>query len=437
MTSELPTRSTRPELVDRVSSVNSIRSVNSGFSSTYLPRPGSTPDVCLPLETIIDFGVLDEYVRNSSPRPYQGPENFSENFSETYESDVSELPQRYAFFCDGQTIRSPNLQNLVQADQSMNELFNNGLENKFATWWLDCIPTELEMRTIARAFSLHPLTTEDILTQEPREKVELFGHYYLVSFHAFDIETLQKASYYIVVFKDGVLSFHFTQSSHAATVRKRIRQQRAEYSSDWICYALIDDITDEFVPVIRRLEHSAEAIDDLITAGDSDFSSVLNNIGTCRRVVMALMRLLSPKADVLKSYSKRCEEKGYPIPTMYLIDIQDHLITMFQSLISYEKILSRCHSNYLAQLQVKSVQSGNQMTKLFSKLTLIGTAILPLHIISGLFGMNVRVPGEDGDSLAWFFGILGVMLAIISISLYFLKRWLDSVTRRRPNTWEV
>lgn len=36
------------------------------------------------------------------------------------------------------------------------------------------------------------------------------------------------------------------------------------------------------------------------------------------------------------------------------------------------------------------------------KLTVLGTIVLPLNIIGSLWGMNVKVPGQDIDNLDWF-----------------------------------
>ena len=38
---------------------------------------------------------------------------------------------------------------------------------------------------------------------------------------------------------------------------------------------------------------------------------------------------------------------------LYLSDIQDHITTSTQNLTHYEKILSRSHSNYLAQISIE------------------------------------------------------------------------------------
>lgn len=64
------------------------------------------------------------------------------------------------------------------------------------------------------------------------------------------------------------------------------------------------------------------------------------------------------KADVIKGFSKRCNEHWDVAPRseigLYLGDIQDHIVTMVANLVHVEKILSRGHSNYLAQISIKS-----------------------------------------------------------------------------------
>ncbi|KAK9368496.1 hypothetical protein V1509DRAFT_70691 [Lipomyces kononenkoae] len=347
---------------------------------------------------------------------------------------------RFSLFCSEseETIHAPQIGLLTGPGQTFAQLFDK--EN--GTWWLDCLdPTDAEMKMLAKAFGIHPLTTEDIRVQETREKVELFRSYYFVCFRTFEQnkvseEFLEPLNMYMVVFRDGILSFHFSPFLHTINVRRRIRQLRdyVTVSADWICYALIDDITDAFAPVIREIEREADGIEDSVfVARESDFGEILKRIGEARKKVMTLMRLLSGKADVIKMFAKRCNEQWDVAPKgeigLYLGDIQDHIITMYQNLSAQEKILSRSHANYLAQLQVESFHANNRVTNMLSKVTLLGTVLVPLNLITGLFGMNVRVPGVGGDNLNWFFGIVGVIFFIVILSFYFARRWLDNVNR--------
>ena len=308
------------------------------------------------------------------------------------------------------------------------------------TFWLDVLsPTETEMRVIAKTFGIHPLTAEDILVQEAREKVELFRNYYLVNYRTFEQDTsseeyLEPVNMYVVVFREGVISFHFSMTPHPANVRRRIRQLK-EYvimSSDWISYALIDDITDVFAPLIQAIEEEVDHIDDSIlklhsgskeeqhekvkasktddgmsnSGEQSSGSDMLRRIGEGRKKVMLLYRLLGNKADVIKGFAKRCNERWEIAPRsdigLYLGDIQDHILTMTSNLSHYETLLSRAHSNYLAQINIRMNERQEQTADVLGKLTVLGTIVLPMNIVTGMWGMNVLVPGQDVDSLVWF-----------------------------------
>ncbi|KAI4151897.1 MAG: hypothetical protein LQ340_003217 [Diploschistes diacapsis] len=344
---------------------------------------------------------------------------------------------RFSFFSSEieQTIHAPEMGDLIMPGERFRDLFE--LPPESGAWWLDVInPTEEEMDMFQKAFGIHRLTTEDIETKESREKVELFHQYYFVcfrSFHQMDKESddyLEPVNVYMVVFREGILTFTYAPSPHAAEVRKRIGRLRnyINLTADWICYAMVDNIVDCFQPVIRNLEIETDNIEDSVfVARSEDFSSSLRRIGECRKKVMTLMRLLGGKADVIKGFAKRCNEQFGVAPRgeigLYLGDIQDHVVTMMSNLGHFEKMLGRSHSNYLAQLSVDQIQQGNRANAVLGKITLIATVLVPLNLICGLFGMNVPVPGGVNDGpLSWFFGIIGLIAAIVVGSLLVAKR---------------
>lgn len=258
------------------------------------------------------------------------------------------------------------------------------------TFWLDVLnPTDLEMKVISKAFGIHQLTTEDILVSEQREKVELFSNYYFVNYRSFEQDKdsedyMEPVNMYVVVFRDGVITFHHTMTPHPANVRRRIRQLNDYMSptADWISYAIIDDVTDVYAPLVADIEQEVDDIDDDIlymqsdamgtnknkgssgpkipgmhnekssqpdisasrledkTGGQSS-GDMLRRVGECRKKVMGMYRLLGNKADVIKGFAKRCNEHWEVAPRseigLYLGDIQDHIVTMTGNLSHYEK----------------------------------------------------------------------------------------------------
>lgn len=89
---------------------------------------------------------------------------------------------------------------------------------------------------------------------------------------------------------------------------------------------------------------------------------------------------------------------------------------MTQNLNHYEKILSRSHSNYLAQISIEMTEANNQINDVLSKLTALGTVLVPMNLVTGLWGMNFNVPGQNVAGLAWFGSIIGVFAAFALIA---------------------
>lgn len=356
-------------------------------------------------------------------------------FLQINERRLSFTMDRFTFFTvnEENTKYAPTLGSLLQGRETFKKLF----DPSNSVWWLDCLdPREEELKTLGKAFGIHPLTVEDIRLRENREKVELFKNYYFVCFNSFNSEEasdefLEPINTYLLVFREGLITFHFTPVSHTANVRRRVRQLRdfVKVSSDWLCYAIIDDITDSFAPLIRALEIEIDFIEETVyVTRKPDFGPMIRRIGDSRGRVMLMLRLLSGKADVIKMFAKRCNKQISNAPreeiALYLGDIQDHIITMKQSLSIYEKMLSRSHANYLAQLQVESVNSNNRVTKVLGRVTLIGTILVPLNLVTGLFGMNVKVPGQSSEDLKWFFGVIGFIVTLVIIFSLIANNWI-------------
>jgi magnesium transporter len=331
-------------------------------------------------------------------------------------------------------ILSSSIGGLLEEGETFQHLFQLPSDRE-GCWWLDALnATEDEVAALCKAFGVHSLTREDIVTKDPREKIELFKTYYFVSLQSFyqnktDEDYLDPVSHYAIVFKQGLLTFSTHQGPHTKNMLQRIGRLRdyLNLNADWVCYALIDDIVDSFMPVIRDIEKEVDTIeDDIFVARDEDARPLLRNIAESRKKSMSLLRLLGNKPDVIKGFAKRCNEGYAAAPStnvgLYLSDIQDHILTYRDNLTHSEQLLSRLHNNFLAQLNVEHIASGNKVNKLLGKVTLVATILVPLNLVTGLFGMNVPVPGKNANSLGWFFGILGIIFGFILVALTIAKR---------------
>ena len=264
----------------------------SGRNSTASSNKSAEDDVCFPVHNPsfkdgldIDFEALEEFIADeelraqtthtSQPRVFHDLrcQKTSSGLVMTSDGDFissgsidekcgvadevslpagnREDSNRFDYFSSlaESTIHGNELGDLLMPGENIRSLFTFPVdEQEDGVWWLNLNnPSEDEIRVICKAFGIHPLTREDIFTQEAREKIELFPNYYFASFRSFTVQHVDGGkeyipfNIYVIVFREGTLSFSFSRNTHGQHVRQRITSLKdfVAVSSDWICYALM------------------------------------------------------------------------------------------------------------------------------------------------------------------------------------------------------
>ncbi|KAJ2014076.1 CorA metal ion transporter [Coemansia sp. S16] len=375
-------------------------------------------------------------------------------------------------------------------------------------FWLDSTEaTPGEMASLARVFGIHPLTVEDIASDEdPRDKCESFAGYHLLvyrtiaddaahSVYEFNrgVDGLATAAFAVVLKPQCVLTFHRARLSHTADVIARLcAQPPVAITAAYIAYAIVDDITDALVPEMRAIELEVDAVDELVLIlSTNEQADMLRRIGAARRNILTLWRLLQGKPDVIRAFSKIMERQAAcddappcafdpvdePVrassaaPSLagarrkdpplwqsrfnnrekssalhsarpstvdlvaagrdaegqvssdevahYLSDVYDHIVALLASSSHCDMVLSRAHSNYLARISLELGESTVETNLFASRWTVIGAILVPLNVVTGLWGMNVKVPGGEREDLRDFFLILsGCMVFVVAVIVW-------------------
>lgn len=205
---------------------------------------------------------------------------------------------------------------------------------------------------------------------------------------------------YLLMFENYIITIHSEPITHVRHVLRRIFPLKNIFTvtSDWIMYALLDDVVDEFIPNMTTMELEVDSIDDLVLVlRQTDQADMLRRIGRARNQVTHMLRLLKPKTEIIKTLTKRTADRLQKHTILYMRDIQDHVVTMIQNLDQCGETLNRAHNNYLAQISIELAEMSNRMNLQVKKLTEITSLALPFAIIGSLWGMNVAVPFEVKD----------------------------------------
>ncbi|KIO08315.1 hypothetical protein M404DRAFT_133867 [Pisolithus tinctorius Marx 270] len=349
-------------------------------------------------------------------------------------------------------------------------------EKASKAWWLDVAnPNWDDLRTIGKLLHLHPLTLEDILQRDMREKLELFPRlgYRFIVFRATDNAItsepfgrqgdeglLGEASIYLVVFRDGICTVSQLGISRSTVrIRNRIEllEDNVHTTSDWIAHGLLDSVVNSFFPILREIEKEQKIIlflDSIFSTPKAKFVSsqaattaTLRRIARTRRLVTSLTRLLASKSEVLSRVRKRYLDVTTIVQSddveiaMYMGDVHDHILALQQALSHYEHILSQSHPIYLSQLRMNAsnARTGSDKAVLILSLVSFGAMLVVIRPTQGAFSMNIHTPRNtvnnpipSGDYY-WFGVVLAVVVFVECGFLALVRYWWVRAKRQRQS----
>jgi magnesium transporter len=69
---------------------------------------------------------------------------------------------------------------------------------------------------------------------------------------------------------------------------------------------------------------------------------------------------------------------------------------------------------------------SNRLNQVMKVLTVMSTIFLPLTVLSGMWGMNVKLPQFPGGEPAQFWWVAGIMVAVAAgmLAVFRRKRWM-------------
>ncbi|MGC9315892.1 MAG: magnesium/cobalt transporter CorA, partial [bacterium] len=198
-------------------------------------------------------------------------------------------------------------------------------------------------------------------------------------------------------------------------VRDRIRNAKGRIrkkGADYLAYALMDAVVDNYFLVLENLEIRIEDIEeDLVRNLTPEMSSEIHRM---KRQTINLRHSIWPLREVISGFQRTGSKLISESTAVFLRDLYDHTIQVIDTVETYRDILSGMLDTYLSL-------TSNRMNEVMKVLTIIATIFIPLTFIAGVYGMNFQYMPE----LAWkwaYPAVLGLMALVSLAMLIFFKR---------------
>jgi magnesium transporter len=281
--------------------------------------------------------------------------------------------------------------------------------------WFDVAdPASPELDELARRFGLHELQIEDCRHRPQRPKTEEHDHYiFTVLKHIHDRSELEFDDIDLFLGGDFLIPVRNADAAVIETVRARAGEESVD-RLDRLFYMIVDQIVDGYQPVLDKLADEISEIEDVVL--DRPDPETLARIFSLKRKLVEFRRIAGGMREVVNSLIRR--EKGLVGDDLdpYFRDIYDHIIRTVDLIETYRDLLSGALDIYLSAV-------ANRTNEVMKVLTIWGTVALPLVIITGFFGMNLRLPWVNSP-YGTDYAVALMAISTISVLVYFkLKRW--------------
>ena len=284
--------------------------------------------------------------------------------------------------------------------------------------WIDLEdPSETEIDFLINEFDFHPLSIEDAIIQQDHPKLEEFDDYvFLIMYAVQAVKGEVKLDQLNVFFgKNYVITLHDSKikAIERVVAKTKGKQKHNFYKGpDILIHAIIDNVVDEYFPVIDKIEDKLDEFEDLVLAEKDE--KVIDDIIEQKRNILDLRKVLSLEKPVINKLERAEVDYIKESTRVYFRDIYDHISEMTATLENLRDLIPSLMDAFNSMTAKKTNES-------IHRLTIVATIAVPLTVITSFYGMNVYLPETKWGVWGYIF-VVGLLVLTALFTYLFLKR---------------
>ena len=297
-------------------------------------------------------------------------------------------------------------------------------------------PDRDEVQSVAREFNLHELAIEDAVTAHQRPKLERYGSTLFTVLrparYLDDAEEVEFGELHVFTGADFVVTIRHAETPDLSRVRSRLEQEPEllRLGPEAVLYAVLDQVVDEYGPVVAGLENDIDEIEDQLFMGDP---AVSRRIYDLSREVIEFQRATHPILEILAALEEGFEKYNIELELRRrLRDVKDHTLRIVERADAFRALLqnaltvqttlvSQQQNEEMRSLTEASLEQNEEVKKISSWAAILFAPTL----VGTVYGMNFRNMPE----LGWYYGYPAALALMVATSttLYVLfkrRHWL-------------
>ena len=293
------------------------------------------------------------------------------------------------------------------------------------TWVQLDAPTGDEAAQLAERFGWHPLDLEDVLSKRQRPKVDEYPEYLfsVLHFPAYDkaIQRLNAAELDVFLGPDFLITLPNAELLPVTRLFARceaddeLRESLFSKGSGYLLYHVLDDLFDYCFPILDKIGHKLDSVEDEMFEGRAE--EIVRDISNVKQEIISYRKIIKPERSTLRVLEGRVQRFLPQELDLYFDDIVDAAERIWDLLDNYKEVVEGLE-------QTNESVISHRQNDILRVLTVFSVVLLPLTLLTGIFGMNVKFPGFETEE-AWWAIVGGMFVVLVSLLGFFrYKRWL-------------
>ena len=290
-------------------------------------------------------------------------------------------------------------------------------------------PTKDEIQELVNKYDFHELIEDDLSESTTHEKIDVYEEYIftVLNFPKYnhDLKKYVFNQFSIILWKDIIVTISKYDTNHIENIIKNYAQELKEREDDeeykispyYILYTIIDAMYDKTTTLLNKSAKDVNSMEEKLFLSNKLEKELLESLTIKKRNIVGLKHLFMPHKEILEEFQEI-------IPKFYKEDLDVYFEDLGARLDRIMNVIENSYENVESLFETYNSLMTIKTNSVINILTIFTAITWVLTLISGIYGMNIALPGQDQE---YFYAILFAIMVAISIGLilYFRKKkWI-------------
>ena len=295
--------------------------------------------------------------------------------------------------------------------------------NNFSWINVDGVHDPILIEKIGIEFNINTLVQEDIMNTTHRPKMEEHEDYLFIVMPMMWLDESgneNSEQLALIIGQNFLISFQEKTGDVFDPLRDRIRKRKGSrvrtLGIDYLAYAIMDIVIDNYIHLIDLLGDRIEDLEDEVLV-DVD-TEILSKINDFKRDINYLRKRIRPVREFIILLSKTESDLLSHTTIPFMKDLHDHIQNAYENVETYREMLN----DYLTLYHTGASTKLNDILKI---LTIFSAIFIPLTFIAGVYGTNFQYFPEL--HLRYAYPVFWAVLITVTMGMFIFfkrKKWL-------------